>query len=716
MTRLVTIGRSSWVPFAALSIVLVVAWLNFLLTSRWAAVDGALHGWRKPWYTAALVAASVLTIATRRRVGGSVRLGGPACLTILMAGIVAILVPLFSRLPLSTWLEIPFKDDWTPLFQHAVNGTGLLRRGVVVGWNWWFLGGYPTSTDIAQNFATLAFIPMTIFGDRLGYHALHVVLFLAVPILVWWDLHHDDRETSLVAAAFACVFAAGYFGTLGASGDTNSLVGVFCAGLAIVASRAARLGRRWGGPLLVVALTLAMYSHTAFFVYAVIYLALEAVYFRDKAAAVRLGMAALVSVIAALPAHWESIRYPEFVSFNNTVYDPGAPIDWGIVLRTIYYNIEILAFPHRWFNDYRSLANVWLPVLVLMGLRSSRSRASYYACAAVVTQALLRVNTLEAGALFDRIQHMLPMLTAPALAGFVLRYAGTRRLAIALIAVIGLYVQTSLAPIRHLPELREFNPALIDRIAESDGNLVLIEISPHRDMDSHPTRRSVKTPFDVHFEGLLPSLAGQRFYSQMIDGWVWNIWRGQVVGAGTYYGRPIEETPFENFVREMRHWGIGHLFVWTDASRAYLRNSGRFVERWHDDRWSHFVLPDADMRSVIMSVGRGSLRNLDFLGADVALTDVAAGDEVVVRANYYPAWRAFIGEREIALHATDGQLAFRAPSAGSYVVRLAYPRYRVLSMIAVSVLVSGVWFLARWPGQRSGPSAHTTTRRHDDET
>jgi hypothetical protein len=698
-TRLVTLGRSSWVPLAALSLVLMLAWLNFLLTSRWAAVPGALHGGRRPWYAAALLAATVLTLATRRRVGSAVRIGRAVSLAILFAGIGVLLTSLLSRLPPGTWQEIPFKDDWTPLFQQAVNGVALLRRGVVVGWNWWFLGGYPTSTDIAQNFATLAFVPMSLFGDRLGYHLLHVVLFLAVPVFVWWDVRQEDRETALVATGFACLFAAGYFGPLGSSGDTNSLVGVFCAGLALMSSRAARLGCRWGGPLLVVALTLAMYSHTAFFVYAVIYLALEAAYFRDKAAAIRLGMAAAVSAIAALPAHWESFRYPDFVSFNNTVYDPGAPINWSIVLSTIYYNIEILALPHRWFNDYRSLANVWLPVLLVVALRPGRSRTGFYAWAAVVTQALLRVNTSEAGALFDRIQHMLPMLTAPALAGFVICYSGTRRLAIALIALIGLYVQTSLAPIRHVPELRAFNPALIDRIAESDGNMVLVEISPHRDMDSHPTRRSPTTPFDVHFEGLLPSVAGQRFYSQMIDGWVWNVWRGQVVGAGTYYGRPIEETPIEEFVREMRHWGVGHLFVWTDASRAYLKRSGRFVERWHDDRWSHFVLPDADTRSVITSAGRGSLRNLDFLGSDIELSDVAAGAEVVVRANYYPAWRAFVGEREIALHATDGQLAFRAPSAGSYVVRLEYPRYRLLSLMAMVVLIGGVWTLGRWPRQ-----------------
>ena len=64
--------------------------------------------------------------------------------------------------------------------------------------------------------------------------------------------------------------------------------------------------------------------------------------------------------------HWESLRYPEYVSFNNTVYQHGEPIRWGEFARNAFYNVEILALPQRWFNDYRSLANVWLlPMLVM---------------------------------------------------------------------------------------------------------------------------------------------------------------------------------------------------------------------------------------------------------------------------------------------------------------------------------------------------------------
>ncbi len=690
----------TWGPLAALLLTLVLAWLNFLTTSRWAAMPGSLNGWKKPWYAAALVIATMLVVATRRQLGRPITLGRPVTWAVLLTGCGLLLAALFSRLPPSAWLEIPFKDDWTELFQQASNGVSLLRRGVVVGWNWWFLGGYPTSTDIAQNFAAVAFIPMTLLGDRLGYHVLHVFLFLAVPALIWWDLSRDDKELARVGTGLAGIFAAGYLGPLGSSGDTNSLVGVCCAGLALIGSRSARLGNRWGGPVLLLGLTLAACTHTAFFVYAVIYLVLEAAYFRDRTAIVRLMVAAAVAFVAALPFHWESLRYPEYVSFNNTVYSPGAPADWSTTLRLIYYNVEVLALPHRWYNDYRSLTNVWLPVLIVTAFLPGRSRVGFYASAAVLTQLLLRLSTPEAGAGFDRIQHMLPMLIAPALAGFVLRSGGTKKLGLALLVVIGLYVYTDFSPIRHVPTLRAFNPPLIDRIAASDGNLVLVEVSPHRDMDSHPTRRSQTTPFDVHFEGLLPGVAGQRFYSQMIDGWVWNIYRGQVLGAATFRGRSIAETPIDDFVAEMHRWGVRYLFVWTDGSRTYLAADARFRERWRDGRWSQFERLDADTRSVITDSGSAQLRNLDFLDGDVELAGATAGAPVIVRANYYPAWRARVGDRDVPVYSEKGLLAFRAPDSGSYTVRLEYPRYRGLSVFAVAALMTGLIVMARWRTHR----------------
>jgi hypothetical protein len=692
----------AWMSIAALTLALALAWINFLTTARWAAEAGALHGWRKPWYGLALAAATLLVVVARREIGRPTRIGRSTALVFLGAGAGVLLAALLHRLPLSVWTEIPFKDDWTELFQMNVNGVALLRHGVVVGWNWWFLGGYPTSTDIAQNFGLLAFVPMTIFGNQLGYHVLHAVLFVAVPLFIWWDLGDEEAELRTLATAFGCFFGAGYLYTLTSSGDTNSMVGVFCAGLALASSHAARRGRRWGGPLMLAALTVALSSHAAFAVYAGLYLLLESLYFRDRAALSRLALASAFAAVAALPVHWESLRYPEYVSFNNTVYEHGEPTRWGTFARNVFYNIEILLLPQRWFNDYRSLANIWLLPLLLVAVTARGTRAGLYAACAVLTQVLLRLNTPVAGAMFDRIQHMLPLLAAPALAGLVLRHTGRRSAAIAITVVLALYVATSWQPVRHVPDLRAFDPPLIDRIGVSDGSLVLVEVSPHRDMDSDPIRRTPRTPFDVHFEGLLPSVAGQRFYSQMIDGWVWNVFRGQVVGAGTFAGRLIDLTPPDQFAEEMRRWGVKHLFVWTETSRRYLARNGHFVERWRGGLWSDFEMTDPDVRSVVTVRGSGQLRALEFLGADVALSDVRAGDAIVVRANYYPAWRAFADHQEVALRNASGQLAFTAPLDGSYVVRLEYPKYRWLSALALLSFLTGVICLSRWPRPSPG--------------
>jgi hypothetical protein len=79
------------------------------------------------------------------------------------------------------------------------------------------------------------------------------------------------------------------------------------------------------------------------------------------------------------------------------------------------------------------------------------------------------------------------------------------------------------------------------------------------------------------------------------------------------------------------------------------------------------------------------------------LSGVDAGEPIIVRTHYYPAWRASAAGRDVPLFAIDGQLAFRAPLGGDYMVRLWYPRYRAISVVALMALILGVWTLSRWP-------------------
>ena len=411
----------------ALFLSLALAWVNFLTTGRWANLPGSLERLeaalsmlpRSP-PPRHLLSPIVATSA------GACGLARPAALRYAWRAWLSLVAVLALRLPMSLWLQIPFKDDWTPLFQQAVNGVGLLKRGVVVGWNWWFLGGYPTSTDIAQNFGTVAFIPMTLLrrAARLPRAARRAVP--RGPAFVWWDLRHEDRETRRVGNRARRLLRGRLLGPLGSSGDTNSLAGVCCAGLALVGSRARAAGLALGRTGLDAGADARAYTHAAFFVYAAIFLTSKRSIFAIaprscgwpwrrlvacRGAAGALGVAAL-SRLRQLQQH--GLRSGRAVIGQRSLARSTT------TSRSLRCRIAGSTITGAW----RTSGCRVCCLAVLPGRRARaflRGRGRHAAPASL--------QHVGGWCRLDRIQHMFPLLTAPAFAGFVLRFSGTRPLA-----------------------------------------------------------------------------------------------------------------------------------------------------------------------------------------------------------------------------------------------------------------------------------------------
>jgi hypothetical protein len=159
-------------------------------------------------------------------------------------------------------------------------------------------------------------------------------------------------------------------------------------------------------------------------------------------------------------------------------------------------------------------------------------------------------------------------------------------------------------------------------------------------------------------------------------------------------GRAIGTWPRARFIAELRRWGIRHLLVIHEPTRRYL-TAPEFTRDADVGPYAHFELRDADTRSVATPTGRGDLVEHNPLGARIALSDVHAGDRVVVRTNYYPAWTASARGVEVPLVDAGGQLAFAAPFDGTYDVTLAYPRRPWLFVVALAGLVLGVVVVPR---------------------
>ena len=689
-------------PRAVLALSLGLMWLNYALTARWAHIPGSIRGGKEPLFVLLLLAASIALLRRwpQRDAPGWL---GPAAMT---AGLGFLVVSFFQWFPWHSWTQLPAEDNWATRYQVTVEGLALYARGAGQGWRWDFLGGYHTSSDISQTLSTIAAIPMTLLGDRVGFHAIHLMVLVALPLLVYADLRLDreDRDAydaAGLAAGLVALTVTGWFSYfMSRSGDTNSMSGMFCAVAALVGNQAAAKGRRWGTPLLVGAMALMGHCHTGFVVYTSVLFGAEALYYRDLRRTGRAVIAVAVAIVGALPLTWESWRYPAYFTVSNAGH-PSPPFEPLAILRRVYYNVEILFLPGRWFNDFTGLLRVMLPVLLWLAWRR-RGRASFYAWASLTVLGLTLLNSPYFGYAFLRPVHLQAVLPAVAIAAFVVQLRAPRLVLTALVCLIAVYVQVSWRSVPHIQERRELNPPLVDYVRTLDGATVLVENAFHRDMDGDANRRTEATPFTVHMEAMLAAETGKRLYAGLWDGWQWSVFRTNLLSGGAFQSRSITTWPVDEFQGQLRKWGIRHAVVWSKDATAYLSSQPGFATRWSHGRWTAFELLEADPRDVVVPHGTGRLSARDWLGATVSLTNVRAGDETVVRTNYFPAWTARFGGEAVALHSSDGQLAFRAPRDGTYDVALEYPRRPWLPVLALAALVAGLLACARLSSGRLG--------------
>jgi hypothetical protein len=680
-------------PRLALLASLALLWLNFLLTARWAHVPGALHGPKWPFVAALLALATAL--ALRWKGGASTepdtRTAAAEGRWILVAGVAALIAGLFVWFPPSTWTGIPYLDNWATRYQSTLDGLTLLKSGAATGWNWFFLGGYQISSDITQNLAAVAAIPVTLFGPAVGFHVLQFAMFLALPAFVYFDLRLSrDRDAAAFAAGLTCFTALCFSYLLVRSGDTNSLAGLSTTALALLGAHAAAAGRRWGGPVLVVAMALVGWSHVGFLIYAAILLALDALIARDGRRLARAIGAVIVGVAASLPLTWESWRYPSYFLPNNIIIDRAGSIDFMRAARDAYYNVEMLVQPGRWQNDFLGLTAICLPIAIYVAWTDRRSRIGFFAWALLAVVAMTRLNSAEFGYVFLRPVHLQSVLLPPVLAWFLIKHVPGRWLRLSVVALVAVYLLVWWQPVPHIRSEAEVEPALVERLRGLGGALVLVENAAHRDMDLSPATTSERTPFPVHVESLLPHLTGRRLYAGLWDGYQWTPARRQLLSGGAFMGRAIEDTPVAEVMAELHRWGVRHLLVWSEASKRYFRGDSRFADRVSFDRWTHFEWLDADSRSVATVSGSGSLEGIDPFAGTVRLADVGPGETVVVRTNFHPSWTARDDERAVALFEKGGQLAFQTPRGGSYDVTLIYPKRTWLLWLAALAIAVGI--------------------------
>ena len=620
------------------------------------------------------------------------------------------------RFPLDTWNRFLFSRDY-PMFQYtAWLDAQMVKQGFPYGWEPYFSGGYPSFLNLRSILIpAAAFMP---FGPALGFHLMIFATYASVPYLVYWlaRIISDDRDTAVMAGWAAVGAMTGFFWHILNWGMMPTFTSIPLMLLSLGFFIKAIRGSRWGVLLSALFWAPVAYIHLGHWAHVGIILFLAALAYTLDEKSLRAGkvmtLVTALTLLLAAPYLILFARYREHVILTNMFeYPASSGMEMvRMFFVTVSHFIPTLIwdwrgiFDARAFADYQyfSLFTIWsLVVLYLLfgGDRKDRKAAVLYA-GAIFVSAMSFIPKLELS--FQRMLYMVPPLMALAL-GFWLAKAKKRGHVVPLYVFVVLTVFLTRTwwlypkPVPTISDRGAFDTAVVEKTKELGGNYILFEntatLPPYADLDKEFEHAPEK--WDVHAEGFLRLATGKRLFAHPgYNPHPYYDMRDTYIATGTFNGRDLTDYEPEEFRTLWRKWGVEYLILWSKASKRYFGGNAGYEKVLDGEWYSIYRLKDADARSVATEGGSGEVEYPDNFSAVVTLRDVPAGSRVVLRATYFPEWRAECDGKAVTLENADGQIAFAAPSSDS-AVRLTWPKYHWHFAIPLAALAAGVFLSAK---------------------
>ncbi len=170
-----------------------------------------------------------------------------------------------------------------------------------------------------------------------------------------------------------------------------------------------------------------------------------------------------------------------------------------------------------------------------------------------------------------------------------------------------LYLQIWVHPVPHVRDASAIEPDLMAQMRGLDGAMVLLENTPHRDMDVDPARDVEPAPVPVHFESVVPRLTGLRLYAG-------HVGRVAVVSAARRGPRGwriprriyLRDSP-DAVHAELSRWGVKSRVRLEPRSASVLRRRSTVRKRWSADPWSHYEFRRPIRAISSLTNGRGRI-------------------------------------------------------------------------------------------------------------
>jgi len=631
----------------------------------------------------------------------------------------------FIKFPPGQFGQLIFFDDYPTIYTVTLKGWEILKQGGIFGWDPRLMGGYHTVSDVSHDeiFFMLPFLPL---GPRVGFHLMIMFFYLLFPFLLYWYARLEfDRERPALLVLWIGLFTAfGFFDNLLYWGMVNSFIGLNLMLLNLILFALMRRGKPYADFFLILSLSLTLYAAGGFFAYSLLLLGLEFLRHLNWKMVPRLAFVMGATFLITLTFTYHFLRFPGYFVQSDEIYNPSHYSMTEIATQSTKA-LSRLADPRLWLLGkpirYQGVFIVSIPILLSLawswvcGTRARRVDSTMPSLAntgvqisgMVIPVTLVMLVSLLVSPSVDmfvsRIRFVLPALLALSYGAWLCREEHIHPAPFLIVLTILLTTLPSrlLKPIPHVPSLRAYNAPLLDQIESLDSNLILLESMGGYNLATESSGSTQEAEMSVHLESLFPFETSKDYLANNQEGYHHSIYRRNFFTSGAFRGRLLSDWPMPEIKSFLDQWGIRYLVLWSHIATDYFGADTDFRRIWRDGSWAIYQYANAAPGDVVVDEGQGRINGRSYFEQVVELSQMRSGEQVTLRMNYFPAWRAYYGQEEIALLDENGLMGFAAPADGSYVITLRYPRYAELSLLALATIAAAFWL--SWRYWRSQP-------------
>lgn len=594
--------------------------------------------------------------------------------------------------PLNEWGSYILVDDYAPTFADSMLGFEILKQGGYYGWSSSFYGGFFTASNSGTNLIHFL-LPLSFLGWETGFHLMILLFFLGFPFLCFYYVRiccGENSNRALVVLPIATFFVLTYFRDILRWGMVSSFIGVDLIILSLILFQRLKDNKRYSFFFLTFTLSLLFYTHIPMFIYGIMFILIDFLITPNKRDFKYICYLGGLLLIIAFPFFIYKIKYSAYIILSHNYFP--SEFSLSAYLMELPKNYRLLFNITNWSAYLTALKLfyplLFLPVLIYMFFHKKWRKQVIFALFIPILFPILP-PTLRI--LFSRALYTMPFLMSILLAGFLIINYEKKHFVILLMGLsLSLVVYSSpyfVAKPFIFPHGKPgnfYNKPLVETIKTLDGRYIAIE------NNQHFLAKPVVPAF--HWLGLLQLETNKLFFSNYHDGYPNTPYRGNSFESGFFRGKVIDEWAIEDINNVLLKWGIKYLVVWHDETKKYFNNQPQFFEKnWQDTDWIIFRFKNADIRSAVVdNNGKAIIIDNDFFKKQVILSNSQKGSKVVLRTNYFPAWKAYYNNKEIPLINFQGQIGFIAPDSGDYKVEMKYPRYTILNILAIiAIMLSG---------------------------